>query len=105
MMKSSTQILVAEDDNFTQMAVKMIIKSLQKDVIIAPDGEVAVKTYKEKSGNFGLVLMDLHMPKVDGFEAAKKIRETEKLLGLPPIKMFGLSAGKVLFYKEYLNVI
>jgi len=103
-MNSSSQILVAEDDNFTQMAVKMLIGSLKKEAVIAPDGEVAVKTFKEKYGNFGLVLMDLHMPKVDGFEAAKKIRETEKSLGLPPIKMFGISAGKIFQYSKSLNL-
>lgn len=90
----SGQILVAEDDSFSQMAVKMLIGSLKKDAIIAGDGEIAIRTFKEKQGKFLLVLLDLHMPKVDGFEAAKKIREAERSMGLYPIKMFGLSAGK-----------
>lgn len=93
-MMQSAQILVAEDDSFSQMAVKMLISSLKKDAIIAADGDIAIKTFKEKQGNFSLVLLDLHMPKVDGFEAARKIREVERAMGLYPIKMFGLSAGK-----------
>ena len=90
---NSGQILVAEDDNFSQMVVKMLISSLKKDAVIAADGDIAIRTFKEKQGNFSLVLLDLHMPKVDGFEAAQKIREAERAMGLYRIKMFGLSAG------------
>lgn len=90
------QILVAEDDTFSQMAVKMLLTSLKKDPVIAADGDIAIKTFQEKSGKFALVLMDLHMPKVNGFEATKRIREVEKVLGLGPIKIFGLSAGNIL---------
>ncbi len=89
----SNQILIAEDDAFSQMAVKMIVTSLKRDPVIAPDGEAALKAYKDKQGGFSFVLMDLHMPKLNGFEAAKKIREAEKALGLHPIKMFALSGG------------
>jgi len=89
----ANQILIAEDDTFSQMAVKMIVISLKREPVIAPDGEAALKAYRDKQGGFSFVLMDLHMPKLNGFEAAKKIRETEKALGLHPIKMFGLSGG------------
>ena len=91
----SSQILIAEDDAFSQMAVKMIVTALKREPVIAPDGEAALKVYKDRQGGFSFILMDLHMPKLDGFEAeaAKKIREAEKLFGLNPIKMFGLSAG------------
>jgi len=96
----SSQILIAEDDAFSQMAVKMIVTSLKREPIIAPDGEAALKVYKDRQGGFSFILMDLHMPKLDGFEAAKRIREAEKLFGLNPIKMFGLSADHDDFTKK-----
>jgi len=94
-MMHSTQskhILVAEDDSFSQMAVKMILTSLKLQFTIVPDGEAAVKAFQNNKGTYSLILMDLHMPKLDGFGAAKKIRETEKALGLNPIKIVALSA-------------
>lgn len=88
------KILVAEDDNFSQMAVKMILTALKLQFTIVADGEAAVNAFKDNNGAFGLILMDIHMPKLDGYEAAAKIRETEKALGLNPIKIMALSAGK-----------
>jgi len=97
MMQSKPKhILVAEDDNFSQMAVKMILGSLKLQFTIVPDGEQAVTAYKNNKGLYSLVLMDLHMPKLDGYGAAKGIREIEKAYGLPPIRIMALSAGKPL---------
>ena len=89
----SQKVLVAEDDNFGQMAVKMILTALKLQFTIVPDGEAAVKAFKESQGGFALILMDLQMPKLDGYEATVKIREAEKALGLNPIKIMALSAG------------
>lgn len=90
----SHQILVAEDDSFSQMAVQMILGSLKLKFTIAGDGEAVVNTFKTNKGAFTLILMDLHMPKLDGYQASMKIREAEKAMGLHPIKIFALSAGK-----------
>lgn len=91
----SKQILVAEDDSFSQMAVKMILNSLKLQHTIVGDGDAVVKAFKNQKGQqFSLILMDLHMPKLDGFQAAKLIREAEKASGLHPIKIVALSAGK-----------
>jgi len=48
-------------------------------VTVAPDGQAAVGAFQ--TGGFDLVLMDIQMPGMDGFEATAAIREIEKLTG------------------------
>lgn len=99
----SKQILIAEDDSFSQMAVKMILTSLKLQFSIVGDGDAVVKTYITNKGAYSLVLMDLQMPKLDGFKAAGKIREAEKTLGLHPVKIIALSAGKEALYHFFVT--
>lgn len=96
MQSSSKQhhVLVAEDDSFSQMAVQMILGSLKLKFTICADGEAVVNAYKTNKGAISLVLMDLHMPKLDGYQASVKIREAEKAMGIHPCKIIALSAGK-----------
>jgi two-component system, sensor histidine kinase and response regulator len=60
-------------------------------VVLASNGEEAIKALGERS--FDLVLMDVHMPGIDGIEATKAIREKERSTGLhqPVIAMTALA--------------
>ena len=46
---------------------------------VAPDGQAAVEAFQ--AGGFELVIMDIQMPRLDGFQATAAIREREKLTG------------------------
>lgn len=91
----SPQILIAEDDSFSQLAMTVLLKQINQIPIIAPDGDTALRTFIEKKGEFSIILMDIHMPVLDGFNTTIKIRELERTLGLPPSKIYGVSAGKL----------
>lgn len=69
-----------EDNDFQLNAQIMILKLLKVKYEVAKNGQSAVHFYEQKSKEsefFTLILMDLIMPIMNGFEATKKIREME----------------------------
>jgi CheY-like chemotaxis protein/two-component sensor histidine kinase len=80
-----TKILVVEDNDINQLVVKDHLEQAGVLVTIAGNGKEAVRKIREKP--FDLVLMDLQMPVMNGFEACKKIREQEKFKNLPILAM------------------
>jgi two-component system sensor histidine kinase/response regulator len=68
-------VLLAEDNKTNQLIVKSLLEQMGIESIIASDGKEAVELYKEHKDSIDLILMDLHMPVMNGYEAAEKIRE------------------------------
>jgi signal transduction histidine kinase/CheY-like chemotaxis protein len=66
------QLLVAEDNEVNREVLAAMIDHLGHDARFAPDGHAAVQAIVD--ARFDLVLMDLHMPGMDGFDAARAIR-------------------------------
>jgi len=70
------KILLAEDDSINQLYLKGFLQSFNWQVETAFNGEQALEKYK--NGTFDIILMDGQMPKMDGLEATKYIRQFEK---------------------------
>jgi CheY-like chemotaxis protein len=68
-------ILVAEDQEINRVILTHLLKRLGYRVIVAQDGKEAVLRWQE--GGFDLILMDIHMPVIDGLEATAIIRRLE----------------------------
>ncbi|MEM2839436.1 MAG: response regulator [Thermoplasmata archaeon] len=66
-----TKILVVDDAAFMRTMLKRILEDEGFEVQEAPDGDVAVKKYRESK--FDLVTMDIVMPNMDGVTAVKEI--------------------------------
>jgi len=81
------QILLAEDSLVNQKLALGILERDRHHVTVADNGQLAVEAAKSKE--FDVILMDVQMPDMDGFEATKLIREKEKLTGshIPIIAM------------------
>lgn len=73
-MSSPRKVLLVENDEFTRYMMREIILALGVDVEIAVDGQESVDLLSRTPEEFGLVLMDLHMPRVSGIEATQQIR-------------------------------
>lgn len=68
-------ILLVEDNPMNQRVARYVLKMLGYDVDIAVDGTEAVEMFSKNS--YDLILMDCHMPVMDGYEATRQIREIE----------------------------
>ncbi len=73
------KILVAEDNPVNQKVVTRILEKVGHSVTIAANGKQAVEM--ASSGSFDLILMDVQMPEMDGFQATELIREHQKISG------------------------
>ncbi|MBG85491.1 MAG: hypothetical protein CMO80_01140 [Verrucomicrobiales bacterium] len=69
-------ILLAEDNEVNREVAIGMLDSLGHEVTTVVNGREAVEAWR--SGEFDLILMDVHMPIMDGFEATQAIRECEK---------------------------
>ncbi|MEO9481979.1 MAG: response regulator [Ekhidna sp.] len=70
----SKKIIVAEDSSVIQNLTKKILSQLNYEISSVKNGQQVLDLLaKEK---FGLVLLDIHMPVMDGMECAKQIRST-----------------------------
>jgi PAS domain S-box-containing protein len=81
------RILLAEDNAVNQTLAVRLLEKRGYVVTVAGDGQAAITAIEE--GSFDLVLMDIQMPGMDGFEATAAIRAKEKTTGehLPIIAM------------------
>jgi len=70
---AGTRVLVAEDNMINQKVIKGLLADSGIEIVIANDGQEAVDILA-KDSNFEFVLMDAHMPNIDGFEATRIIR-------------------------------
>ncbi len=77
-------ILVAEDNKINQTLIKFILKQWQANFDIAENGNEVLAKMNEKE--YDLILMDIQMPTMDGYQASKIIR-SEMHLNIPIIAM------------------
>jgi len=71
---SGQRLLIAEDNLINQKVINGVLNESGIEVVMADDGQF-VMDILEKDSNFEIILMDAHMPRVDGFEATRLIRE------------------------------
>jgi PAS domain S-box-containing protein len=69
---TNVSILVAEDNVINQFMLTKILKQWEVDYVVVDNGRKALEALKEK--DFDLILMDTHMPEMNGYQTAKTIR-------------------------------
>ncbi|NPA29779.1 MAG: response regulator [Epsilonproteobacteria bacterium] len=86
---SGASLLVVEDNKINQKVLLSLLGSSGIRIVVAEDGKEALEKL-ESEGPFDLVLMDINMPVMDGYEATRRIRKQEKYADLPVVSLTGL---------------
>ncbi|MDO6682477.1 ATP-binding protein [Oceanobacter sp. 5_MG-2023] len=92
------RVLLAEDNGVNQKVASQMLIHLGCVVTLANNGREAVE--KSASGEFDLILMDCHMPVLDGLAACREIRQREQQQQLPAVLIVALSADVMVDRKE-----
>ncbi len=87
----SLNILLAEDNAVNQRFAVRILEKYGHHVTVANNGQ-EVLNLLEKENKFDIILMDIQMPIMGGFEATNSIRQNEKTLNLPPMPIIAMTA-------------
>ena len=72
------RVLVAEDNKMNQFYIRQLLQGLDVQADIAENGEEAVAIYQNAKTDYDLILMDMHMPVMNGLEAISQIRQSNK---------------------------
>jgi len=88
MLKIKPKILLIEEDQFLYKILTVKLKRAGFDVFLAVDGEEGIKKAKEIKPN--LILLNLILPKLNGFEVLSEIKKTPVLKKIPVVVLSNL---------------
>ena len=72
-------VLVVDDESRMRKLVKDFLMQKQYKVLEAADGEEALKVFEENENKISIILLDVMMPKLDGWSVLRQIRQTSKV--------------------------
>ncbi|MBM7034922.1 ATP-binding protein [Vibrio ulleungensis] len=79
------KVLVAEDVLMNQLVIERMLKNLGVESVIVGDGAQAIDALQQHA--IDLIFMDLHMPVMDGYQAAQRIRQLEQFQHIPIVAL------------------
>jgi signal transduction histidine kinase len=96
-----TKILIVDDRSENLFSLEVILSDENYLCVRASSGEQALKILLSEQ-DFAIILMDVQMPKMDGFETVELIRQDEKLQNIPIIFLTASMDNSVQIFKGYL---
>jgi CheY-like chemotaxis protein len=90
---NNLNILIAEDDEISRIFLNKSLKSFSRKILIAKTGNDAIDMVRSQS-DIDLILMDIQMPGIDGYEAIRQIRRFNKNVYIIAQTAFALSGDK-----------
>jgi signal transduction histidine kinase/DNA-binding response OmpR family regulator len=87
------RLLLAEDVQINQEIVIAILEHTKAEIDCADNGAKALTMYNAEPERYDIILMDVQMPEMDGFQATRRIRVFENQKALPPIPIIAMTAN------------
>src|SRR5262249_39061010 len=84
------KILLVDDSDDNRTLILSYLKNIRSQIDIAENGLIAVRAFSKD--RYDVILMDVEMPVMDGYEATKMIRKIESQTGAAPTPVFALTA-------------
>ena len=75
---NNVTILVVDDESRMRILIKDFFRQKNYNILEAEDGEMALKVYNQNKDKIGLILLDVMMPKLDGWSVLRQIRQDNK---------------------------
>ncbi len=85
------RVLAAEDNPMNQLVLKALLQQVGVEPVLVENGRLAVEAWAHEP--WDLILMDMHMPEMDGLSAARAIRQAEAKDGRPRTPIIALTAN------------
>ena len=92
--RNGAKILVAEDHNDSREALTALLEAFGFHVVRAVNGREAIRLAREESPD--LILMDIMMPELDGFEATRRLRDFPETRKIPIITLTAMEGARSL---------
>ncbi len=94
-MEKNYCVLIVEDNKTNQMIARTLLQQAGIDSIVADNGKLGIEEYEKNKNLIDLILMDLHMPIMNGYDSAKGIRTISE-----DIPIIAMTADVILGVKE-----
>ncbi|MGH3991464.1 MAG: response regulator, partial [Pseudonocardiaceae bacterium] len=95
----SARVLLVDDEPDNLVALKAVLEPLGRELVTATSGEEALKLLLQEK--FALILLDVRMPGLDGFETAALIKQRERTRHVPIIFVTALSQDTEHVFRGY----
>ncbi len=96
-------VLLVEDNELNMEIAKFIIENEDANVTCATNGKEAVNIYKKSPEFFDIILMDIMMPEMDGYEATKVIRSLDSKIPIVAMTANAFAEDKIKTKKAGMN--
>ena len=94
-----TRILIVDDDERNAFAATQALETLGQELVVARSGEEALR--KLLTDEYAVILLDLHMPGMDGYETAELIRQRRRNRDVPIVFLTAVFRDEAHIFKAY----